>query len=107
MTEGARPFTEGLASWRKILASMPDPPSRFTVFANAATDAASYVARGLPKVDAVDALYEMAEANGLTQPGVEEVQTIISDAFARVEQAEYLTNDLISEPQPKPATNGH
>jgi len=85
---------------------MPDPPSRFTVFANAATDVAGYVVRGLAKADAVDALYEMAEASGLTQPNQDDIQTIISDAFRRAEeQAEYVLDDPRVDQQQRP-TNG-
>jgi len=96
----AAPFEERFSSWRKVIASMPDPASRFTVFANAANDVASCVARGLAKTDAVDALFEMAESNGLTQPSVDEVQTVIADAFANVVEGRAPTNGHDTEPPP-------
>jgi hypothetical protein len=81
----ARPFAEEVDNWRKVLASMPDPAARYAVFTSAAGDLANYVAHGFPKPEAVDALQEMAQAYGLAGDP-DDVQTVIADAFARVER---------------------
>jgi len=96
-------FAAQFADWRKVLASIPTIEARTTVFANLAEDAAKYVANGLDKRAAVDELQEIATANGLveTPGGVDEVQTIISDAFAR---AQY-DPEVLWPDEKKPARN--
>ena len=47
-------FAEGFASWRKMIATVPEADAKATVFANCAEDAAGYVAKGLDKAAAVD-----------------------------------------------------
>jgi len=77
---------------RKVMAQAA-PDARMKVFANLAVEAAGYVERGLPRITAVDALHDMAEAQGLTQDE-DQVQSVISRAFANIQ---YVPD--IDEPQ--------
>src|SRR5262245_52326667 len=66
---------------------MPDVASRYSAFTSAVTDLAQYVGNGLAKPEIADAMQEMAQANGLTDlANVDDVQTVIADAFAYAEQ---------------------
>ena len=47
-------FSEGFASWRNVLITVPQV-DRQKIFANAAADVAGFVARGLDKIVAADA----------------------------------------------------
>jgi hypothetical protein len=80
-------FAEGLKSWRAILASVRNIEARKAIFANAAADIAGYTTRGLAMAEAVDALQNMAESNGLVATfGADEIQRIIGEAFDNVER---------------------
>jgi AAA domain len=92
----ARPFAEEVDNWRKVLASMPDPAARYAVFTSAASDLANYVAHGFPKPEAVDALQELAQAYGLAGDP-DDVQTVIADAFARVEREQEAVPDWVAK----------
>jgi hypothetical protein len=94
-------FSEGFASWRRLLAAMPDDTRRLTIFLNAATDVAGYVSKGLNRIIAADELADMAIGNGLND--TDQVQAIIAEAFEHIEQVP----DDIGIDDPRPATNGH
>lgn len=96
MTDGLGQFAQGVASWRKLMAAMPDEQGRWRVFEDAAFEIARYVPKGLDRVEAIDQLQDIATAHGLTN--VDAVQQIIADAF----------RDVPAERDDKPqATNGH
>jgi hypothetical protein len=89
-------FADGFASWRRVLAGGGSPSGRMVMFINCAAEVATYVAHGLPKVDAADALTELACAHGLELAfGADEVQRVIVEAFENVE----VVPDLDDEPQ--------
>lgn len=93
-------FSERFASWRKVLAAMPDAESTYKGFCEAAADVATYVSKGLDRAVAADELAEMATAHGLNDP--DEIQTVIADAFRQIEEHELVPDD-IGEPS---KTNG-
>jgi RecA-family ATPase len=97
MTDGLGQFAQGVASWRKLMAAMPDDQGRWRVFEDAAFEIARYVPKGLDRVEAIDQLQDIATAHGLVD--VDEVQQIIADAFRDVPHTV-----LDREPPP---TNGH
>jgi AAA domain len=75
-------WAQGFASWHKVLSAVPQE-TRALVFANACTEIAAYVAKGLDKVVAVDELASMASAHGLDD--ISAVQEIIAEAFRNVD----------------------
>jgi RecA-family ATPase len=82
-------FSEGFASWRMVLASLPndDIETRSTIFDNACKDVAGYVAKGLDRAHAVDELRAIALAYGLIQHfGEDNIQARIAEAFAKIER---------------------
>jgi AAA domain len=83
MTDSLGQFAAGVASWRKLMAAMPDDEGRWKIYANAAYEIARYCPKGLDRIVAVDQLNDIATANGLTD--VDEVQRIIADAFRNIE----------------------
>lgn len=101
MTDSLGKFAEGVASWRKLMAAMPDDEGRWKVFGNAAYEVARYVPKGLDRITAVDALNDIATAHGLAD--VDEVQQIIADAFRGVE----LERTSLDDDAPHSPTNGH
>lgn len=105
MTEDLGQFAFKVASWRKIMAAMPDDDGRWKIFANAALDIASHVNSGLDRVAAVDVLNDIATANGLIARNTDEVQRIIADAFREAETRTTLDDDGPTPPPP-PHTNG-
>jgi hypothetical protein len=98
MMEELGQYAIGAFEWRKILSVTPEE-NKLKVFANAAQEFRSYVARGLDKVAAADALTEIASTHPFGQD-VDEVQHIISEALEDVE----VVPDYEEE---KPKTNGH
>jgi AAA domain len=102
MTDSLGQFAQGVASWRKLMAAMPDNEGRWKVFGNAAYEIARYVLKGLDRIVAVDHLNDIATAHGLTD--VDEIQRIIADAFSGVELERTSLDD---DEQPRPQTNGH
>jgi hypothetical protein len=96
MTSNLGQFAAGVASWRRLIAAMPDDEGRWTVFGNAAHEIAGYVSKGLDRVEAADQLQAMATAHGLND--TDTVQQIITDAFNEIE------NVVPDEPPP---TNGN
>jgi hypothetical protein len=76
-------FAAGVASWRKLMAVMPDDEGRWKVFGNAAREIARYVPKGLDRTVAVDELQDIAVAYGLHDQ--DEVQRIVADAFHGIE----------------------
>lgn len=79
-------FADGFASWRRVLAGGTTAAARMVLFVNCASEIAGYVARGLPRVEAADALTDLALAHGLVaHAGADEVQTIIAEAFDTAE----------------------
>jgi RecA-family ATPase len=99
MTDALGQFAQGVASWRKLMAAMPDEQGRWRVFEDAAFEIARYVPKGLDRVEAVDQLQDIATAHGLAD--VDAVQQIIADAFRDVPAERTPLDD------DKPATNGH
>ena len=90
-------FAAGVASWRRLMAAMPDDQGRWSIFGNAAHEIAGYVPKGLDLTEAADQLHDMATAHGLTD--VDAVQKIISDAFDQIEH--------VPDPEPpQPLRNG-
>jgi RecA-family ATPase len=82
-------FSEGFASWRMVLASLPDDDidTRSKIFDNACKDVAGYVAKGLDRAHAVDELRAIALAYGLIQHfGEDNIQARIAEAFAKIER---------------------
>jgi hypothetical protein len=71
-------FSEGFAMWRQILGAVA-PDDRLKIFANAASEVAGYVAKGLDKVAAADELTDMAIGCGLDD--TDAVQATIVEAF--------------------------
>jgi hypothetical protein len=92
-------FTEGIASWRRIMASTT-VEKRQAVFCHAAADFAGFVARGLEKAAAVDELHELAQAFGLLAADPDKLTTIIADAFE-------LEQVPAPAPEIKPNGKGH
>jgi AAA domain len=99
MTDALGQFAQGVASWRKLMAAMPDDEGRWTVFGNAAYEIARYCLKGLDRIVAADQLTDIATAHGLAD--VDEVQRIIADAFSGVENERTILDD------DTPPTNGH
>lgn len=97
MTSGLGQFAAGVASWRRLMASMPDDEGRWSIFSNAAHEIAGYVGKGLDRVEAADQLHAMATAHGLTD--IDTVQQIITDAFNEIEH--------VPDDEPPRATNGN
>lgn len=92
-------FASGFASWRRLLASAPTPEVRWKIFGNAVVEVATYVARGLDRTVAADALQEIAEAQGFGED-VDDIQTVIADAFANIKPA-------VVTPLRRDKENGH
>ena len=82
MTATLGPFTEGFASWRRILGSAP-PEVQLKVFSNAVEDVASFIARGLDRAIAADELVDMAISIGFDDHDL--VQDVIARAFSRAD----------------------
>lgn len=102
MTVGIGIFGE----WAKVLSAGVEPEARRKIFSNAAGDAAGYVSRGLPKSQAADALWELAQAHGLVAAfGADAIQNIIAEAFENIEP-DRVPDDLDEPEQPKPRSNG-
>ena len=76
--ERPRPILARLRFLAAIL-GIVEPNDRLTIFANAAAEVASYVAKGLDKVVAADELVDMAISCGLDN--ADAVQAAIADAF--------------------------
>jgi AAA domain len=96
MTNSLGQFAAGVASWRRLMASMPDDDGRWKIFGNAAHEIAGYVSKGLDRVEAADQLHAMATAHGLAD--IDTVQQIITDAFNEIEH--------VPDDEP-PRTNGN
>ena len=95
-------FTEGFASWRKILGAVSEYDDRLKVFAEAAHEVANYITKGLDRANAADELQDIASAY-LINGDPDAIQNIIGDAFADVEEPDRIDDDLLDEPQ----LNGH
>jgi hypothetical protein len=94
-------FQEGFNSFRRMLAAVSEG-SRLQIFVNAASEAATFVSKGLDRTLAADELTDMAAANGLDD--ADAVQWVIGNAFARVEERDRVPDP---DPDPPPRTNGH
>jgi RecA-family ATPase len=90
MTAELGKFSDGFASFRKMLAAVPQT-ARLKIFMSAAKEAAGYVSKGLDRAIAADELTDMAIANGLDDPDA--VQFIISEAFKNIEEPEHVPDD--------------
>lgn len=78
-------YTEGLNSWRKLLASVP-LAAKLATYENAVLEVAGFVTRGLDRVVAVDELHDMAVVYGvLDLLSEDEIQAIIAYRFDRIE----------------------
>ena len=95
-------FTEGFASWRKILGAVSEYDNRLKVFAEAAHEVANYITKGLDRANAADELQDIASAY-LLNDDPDAIQNIIGDAFADVEEPDRIDDDLLDEPK----SNGH
>jgi RecA-family ATPase len=98
-------FSEGFASWRMILASLPpgDIEGASTVFDNAIKDIAGYVAKGLDRVHAVDELHSIAQAYGLIAHfGEDVIQARIAQGFEQIERPEHEPGKPNGKTAPKP-----
>ena len=84
-------YSEGFASFRRILAAVSDD-ARVAVFTDAATEAAKYVSQGLDRTLAADELVDMATAHAVAD--TDTVQGIISKAFEHIEDAERVPDDI-------------
>ena len=92
-------YLAGFAQFRKMLSAVPQD-ARLTIFTNAASEAATYVSKGLDRVVAADELNDIAVAYGLDD--IETVQWIISQAFEKIEEPARVPDDI-----EVPAENGH
>ena len=86
-------FADRFTGFRKMLAGA-SIELRWTIFENAAAEAAKCIGWGLNRAAAADELTDMAFNNGLDDP--EEVQEVIAEAF------ENISNGKHKENQPKP-----
>jgi hypothetical protein len=83
MSNLADQFADSVASWRRIMAAMPDAEGHWRVFEEAACDIARYVPKGVDRVAAVDHLHNIATAYGLAD--TDTVQQIITDALNEID----------------------
>jgi hypothetical protein len=82
MADNLGAFEIGFQSWARIVANSVDDEVRLRNFHHAASEAVTYVSRGLEKPDAIDALLDIASNNGLVdQHGIENIEAIIHQAF--------------------------
>jgi AAA domain len=89
-------YRHGFASYRRMMAAVPED-ARLPIFKNAAMEARSYVAKGLNRAFAADELYDIATAFGLFNGNPDFIQSIISEAFANIEDVERVAD--IEQPQ--------
>ena len=88
-------FAESFATWRKVLAGIPEVEDRWTIFETTAQEIASYVAKGLDRTVAADELQTVAEAYGLVElRGPDDVQMVIADALVRSDETAERVPDL-------------
>lgn len=93
-------YSQGFAVFRQMMAAVP-ASARVPVFMNAASEVASYVAKGLNRVVAADELHDIATAHGIDD--TDAVQMIIARAFDRIEEPEQVPDDIGEEQ----GVNGH
>jgi AAA domain len=100
MGNGLGQFTEGVASWRRMLAavSSENVEVRWRVFGNAAHEIAGYVPKGLEHATAVDEVHDIAIGSGLLALDADMVQQILAGAFEPPASAD-MVPDLLEEPQ--------
>jgi hypothetical protein len=100
MGNGLGQFTEGVASWRRMLAavSSENVEVRWRVFGNAAHEIAGYVPKGLEHTTAVDEVHDIAIGSGLLALDADMVQQILAGAFEPPAPAD-MVPDLLDEPQ--------
>lgn len=96
MTELGR-YSAGMQVWQRVLNAVA-PADRLSTFEHAASEFAGFVGKGLDRVQAADALFELATRAGmLIEPDAQDViQQIISRYFEQIEQVP----DEIEEPPP-------
>ena len=87
-------FEAGFIEFRKMLAAVPDAAARAVIFSNAASEAARYVSKGLSRADAADELYAIANDYGLGNGSDDLVQSIIAEAFERIEEEDRVPDDI-------------
>ena len=76
-------YADRFASWREMLGAVSDDDARVEIFAEAAHNVAAFVSNGLSRAVVADELHDIANAYLLNyQPDL--VQTIVSDAFAKI-----------------------
>jgi hypothetical protein len=85
-------FAEGFTSFRRMMANSPEP-ARLEIFMNAATETATYVAKGLDRTVAADELTDIATAFGFHDHDA--VQSAISNAFRKIEPQDQVPDDLV------------
>jgi RecA-family ATPase len=83
--------------WRKRIAGVPDHDERLDIFRQAAFEIGGHLGNGVAKPDAIDALFEMAEANGHFGLGRDEIGHIVGHEFGRAEQDEVRREDFVEE----------
>jgi hypothetical protein len=101
-TDARYRFDDDFNTWRKIFPSLRLSDVRWQQFEEAAVCLASYAAKGIPRADIVDRLDQLAQAYLPGENGEldrDEVQRIEAEAFALVEDAEQVPDDIgIEEP---------
>ena len=95
------PWTEGFASWRRILGAVQEPEQQRAVFNNAVAEVAGFVAHGLDRAAAADELADMAASIGIDD--ADEIQAAIGTAFAQVNGPDRVPEDWIRD-EPRSAT---
>ena len=98
-----RVFTDGFASWNRILDQAGDD-DRFDVFSSAAHEAARFILHGLDQIEATDALSELAALHGLGDQDPDRVQAILARTVDEVDELRLKATD---QAEPYPNGNGH
>lgn len=94
-------FVQGFESWSRAMDAAKTDEIRHTIFRNTCIEAATYVAKGLSKPDACDALLELADDHDIVdQLGAEAVQEIIAEAFKDIQPKTNGKHETPSEEPP-------
>jgi hypothetical protein len=86
---------QAFRSWRQLFAVGIDARARWAMMEHAAYDLAGFIAHGADKQDIADKL-EQLRVTYMADADVDDVQTIIADAFARAEEeAERVPDNMV------------
>ena len=95
-------FARRFDEWRKLIATVPQLDDRVNMFTRAAHDMAECITNGLDKTAIADELNEIAVSFGfMANPGADDVQTIIADAFRQQEEQAERVPDWARDDQPQ------